>query len=346
MESSSAEMQRKKVVMSGMRPTGKLHLGHYMGVLRNWVTLQEDYTCFFSIADWHALTTQYDRTADLAENIYQMALDWLACGLDPKRVTMYIQSNIPEIAELHLLLSMLTPSKWLETDPTLKDMVAMLHEDLSYGLLGYPVLQTVDILGPLGELVPVGKDQLAHLEITRDIARRFNHVYQTKLFPEPRPLLTDVPLLMGLDGRKMGKSYGNAIYLADSAEETWQKIRTAITDPARVKRADPGSPEACEVVYPYYQVFADAATTALAAEECRTAARGCMDCKKILAEGVNETLRTLRERRQLFASDRAQVEAILAEGSERARAVHQQTLASVKACMKLDYAAQRSVSIP
>jgi tryptophanyl-tRNA synthetase len=341
--------------MSGMRPTGRLHLGHYMGVLNNWTALQGDYDCFFMIADLHALTTKYDETDALVDNIYEMALDWLAAGVDPERATLYVQSAVPEITQLHLLLSMLTPSKWVETDPTLKDMVQMLrktqdevqeekelpesqyhlNQELSYGLLGYPVLQTADILMMRGELVPVGKDQLAHLEISRDIARRFNYVYQTDLFPEPRPLLTEVPMLKGLDGRKMGKSFNNAIYLSDSADETWQKVRTAITDPARVKRDDPGNPLECEAIYPYYEVFATQEATALAAQECRTAQRGCVDCKKILTGFVNERMAPIRERRATFAADRAQVDAILRAGNEKARETAAATLARVKDVMKL-----------
>lgn len=324
-----------KVVMSGMRPTGKLHLGHYMGVLRNWVSLQNEYPCFFMVADWHALTTKYDETDALRTNILDMALDWLAAGIDPEKATMYVQSSIPEEAELHLLFSMITPAKWVQTDPTLKDMVAMLHEDLSYGLLGYPILQTVDILCVRAGLVPVGKDQLAHLEISRDIARRFNHMYKTDLFVEPRPLLTETPMLIGLDGRKMGKSYNNAIFLSETADETWAKVKTAITDPARIKRTDPGSPENCEVVYKYYEAFAPQEARDLAAEECRSAARGCMDCKKTLAEYINETMAPMRERRTLYASDKAQVEQVLREGSEKTRAVCQDTLRKVKDVMKL-----------
>lgn len=324
-----------KVVMSGMRPTGKLHLGHYMGVLKNWVALQDQYPCFFSIADWHALTTKYDDTASLRDNILEMALDWLAAGIEPEKATLFVQSSIPEIAELHLLMSMITPAKWVQTDPTLKDMVAMLHEDLSYGLLGYPVLQTVDILSVRAGLVPVGKDQLAHLEISRDIARRFNHVYGTDLFAEPRPLLTETPMLIGLDGRKMGKSFNNAIFLSDSAEETWAKVKTAITDPARVKRTDPGNPENCEVVYKYYEVFAPKDAQALAAEECRSAARGCMDCKKLLGEMINEQMRPMRERRALYAADKAQVAQLLRQGGEKARSVCQDTVRQVKDLMKL-----------
>jgi tryptophanyl-tRNA synthetase len=325
------------IVMSGMRPTGKLHIGHYFGVLKNWITLQEQYPCFFSIADWHALTTRYEPadTATLKSHIEEMAIDWLAAGLDPEKVTMFVQSSIPEIAEMHLLLSMLTPAKWVQTDPTLKEMVAMLSDDLSYGLLGYPVLQTVDILSVGGTLVPVGKDQLAHLEISRDIARRFNHLYQCQLFTEPRPLLTNVPLLIGLDGRKMGKSYGNAIYLSDSEETVAAKIKTAITDRNRIKRTDPGQPDQCEVVYPYYSVFLDAVTAGQVAAECRSGSRGCMDCKKQLAEAINESLAPLRQRRQELEQDRTYVSQVLAQGAQRARASCQATLEKMKHLMSL-----------
>ena len=268
------------VVVSGMRPTGKLHLGHYVGVLRNWVELQHRHDCFFFVADWHALTTKYMDTAQLRAHVLEMAIDWLAAGLDPAKATLYVQSAVPEVAELHLLLSMMTPSKWVETDPTLKDMVAMMRGqgappstasggdavdadlgELTYGLLGYPILQTADILAVKGTQVPVGKDQLAHLEISRDIARRFNHITGSAVFAEPRPLLTDVPMLTGLDGRKMGKSFNNAIFLADSEDETWQKLRVAVTDPARVKKSDPGNPDDCVAIYPLYPVFAPAATS-------------------------------------------------------------------------------------
>ncbi|MBX2860978.1 MAG: tryptophan--tRNA ligase [Vampirovibrio sp.] len=336
-EASTKNQQQRppKTVMSGMRPTGRLHLGHYMGVLKNWVSLQPQYDCYFMVADWHALTTKYDDTAYLQENVYEMTLDWLASGVDPNVSTLYVQSAIPEIAELHLLLSMVTPNKWVETDPTLKDMVAMLHEDLTYGLLGYPILQTSDILAVLGDLVPVGKDQVAHLEISRDIARRFNHLFETDLFPQPKPLLTETPMLLGLDGRKMGKSYNNAIFLADTEDETWQKLRTAITDPARIKKDDPGDPAKCEVVYPYYQTFASNGAIELAAKECREAARGCVDCKKILNEFVIEELKPLRERRTEYAKDRAQVEKILREGCEKSRAVAQNTLKQIRAAMRL-----------
>jgi tryptophanyl-tRNA synthetase len=326
---------KSNVVMSGMRPTGKLHLGHYMGVLRNWQQLQDTHPCYFMVADWHALTTKYDSTDNLRQDIIDMVLDWLAAGVDPDKATLYVQSSIPEEAELHLLLSMITPAKWVQTDPTLKDMVAMLHEDLSYGLLGYPVLQTADILCVKAGLVPVGRDQLAHLEISRDIARRFNHLYKTDLFAEPRPLLTETPMLIGLDGRKMSKSYNNSIYLSDTADETLAKIKTGITDPARVKRNDPGTPEHCEVIFKYYEAFAPKDALELADKECRTAARGCMDCKKILAEIINEQLHPIRARRAMYASDIAQVLQILKTGGEKARAECQDTLQKVKELMKL-----------
>lgn len=318
-----------------MRPTGRLHLGHYLGVLKNWATLQSQYQCYFSVADWHALTTKYDATGNLVEDIYEIILDWLGAGIDPDKATIYVQSTQPEIAELHLLLSMITPNKWVETDPTLKDMVATLHEDLSYGLLGYPVLQTADILGVRGELVPIGQDQLAHLEISRDLARRFNHMFGVELFPEPRPLLTEVPRVIGLDGRKMSKSYNNAIYLSDTEEATLKIIKGAVTDPQRIKRDDPGDPKACQAVFPYYELFGTPEEIAAADAECRAAQRGCMDCKKILAERINETLRPLRERRQLYAADRAQVETIIKTGCEKARQAHIETLKRVRQAMKL-----------
>jgi len=321
-------------IMSGMRPTGKLHIGHYLGVLTNWLKLQEQYACYFMIADWHALTTRYDRSAELTEHTLQMLIDWLAVGIDPKKAVLYCQSDIPEIAQLHLIFSMLTPLPWVQGDPTLKDMVKQLHEDLNYGLLGYPVLQSADILIMQAEGVPVGRDQLAHLEITRDIARRFNHVTGSSVFPEARPLLTDTPLIAGLDGQKMGKSNNNAIFLSDTEDETWQKLRTALTDTGRVKRDDKGNPDNCPVVFPYYGLFADAATIATTDAECRQAARGCMDCKKGLAERINETLRPIRERGKTFAGDTAQLIQILRDGRKQARDRASETVLKVRQAMQ------------
>lgn len=319
-----------------MRPTGKLHLGHYLGVLKNWTTLQEQYDCYFMVADWHALTTKYNDTANLQDDIIEMVLDWLAVGIDPSKAHLYVQSHIPEEAELHLILSMMTPNNWLERDTTLKDMVKMVSEDLSYGLLGYPLLQTVDILSVLGDLVPVGKDQLAHLEISRDIARRFNHLYKTDLFPEPKPLLTDMPLLIGLDGNKMGKSANNGIFISDTAEETAKKLKKkAITDTNRIKRDDPGDPNHCAVVYKYYQAFADAGAINLTEAECRSAARGCGDCKKTLAEIINEHLRPIRARRAEYAADRGYVKNILKQGAEHTQGEARLVLKKVKQLLNL-----------
>jgi tryptophanyl-tRNA synthetase len=316
-ESIKETMNPSAVVMSGMRATGRLHLGHYMGVLRNWVTLQDTYTCFLMVADWHSLTTKYEDTVHLPEYRQHIVLDWLGAGIDPSKATLYFQSAVPEIAELHLLLSMITPSKWCETDPTLKDMVGT--EELNYGLLGYPVLQTADILAVGGSLVPVGKDQLAHLEMSRDIARRFNHLTGTSIFQEPRPLLSQTPSVIGLDGRKMSKSYHNSIELAFSEDQTLQAIKTAVTDAKRLKKTDPGEPNDCVAVFPWYQTFTDLPTCETVASECRGGLRGCMDCKKQLAEVVNEQLRPLRERRANYARDLTQVDAIIEAGNAVAR---------------------------
>jgi tryptophanyl-tRNA synthetase len=321
------------VVMSGMRATGRLHLGHYMGVLRNWVTLQDTYTCFLMVADWHSLTTKYEDTVHLPEYRQHIVLDWLGAGIDPSKATLYFQSAVPEIAELHLLLSMITPSKWCETDPTLKDMVGT--EELNYGLLGYPVLQTADILAVGGSLVPVGKDQLAHLEMSRDIARRFNHLTGTSIFQEPRPLLSETPSVIGLDGRKMSKSYHNSIELAFSEDQTLQAIKTAVTDAKRLKKTDPGEPNDCVAVFPWYQTFTDLPTCETVASECREGLRGCMDCKKQLAEVVNEQLRPLRERRAHYAQDLSQVEAIIKAGNAVAREKAGATLSKVRQAFHL-----------
>jgi tryptophanyl-tRNA synthetase len=321
------------VVMSGMRATGRLHLGHYMGVLRNWVTLQDTYTCFLMVADWHSLTTKYEDTVHLPEYRQHIVLDWLGAGIDPSKATLYFQSAVPEIAELHLLLSMITPSKWCETDPTLKDMVGT--EELNYGLLGYPVLQTADILAVGGSLVPVGKDQLAHLEMSRDIARRFNHLTGASIFQEPRPLLSETPSVIGLDGRKMSKSYYNSIELAFSEDQTLQAIKTAVTDAKRLKKTDPGEPNDCVAVFPWYQTFTDLPTCETVASECRGGLRGCMDCKKQLAEVVNEQLRPLRERRAHYAQDLSQVEAIIEAGNAVAREKAGATLSKVRQAFHL-----------
>ena len=318
-----------------MRPTGALHLGHYKGVLTNWVQLQAQYPCYFMIADWHAMTTQADKLPSIKENIYNVALDWLACGVDPNQATLYVQSHVPAIAEMHLFLSMHTPHKWVETDPTLKDLLVTLTEEVSYGLLGYPVLQTADILTPRGTLVPVGKDQLAHLEVSRDIARRINHRAGSPVLPEPKPLLTQTPALPGLDGRKMSKSYNNAILISDSEDATWAKLKTAITDATRIKKDDPGHPEACLGIYPLYQVFASTETTQQVASECQAGTRGCMACKKQAAELIMETLRPIRERREQWAQQPQAVHAMLKTGAEKAQAQGHATLTALRQAFNL-----------
>lgn len=336
----------KKRIMSGMRPTGKLHLGHYMGVLRNWVNFQDDYDCFFCIADWHALTTKFDKTEEFKQNIVDVALDWLACGIDPKRSTIYLQSLIPETAELHIYLSMITPQNWVERDPTLKDMVKILRGDadekevsisniVSYGLMGYPVLQSADIMGFNASLVPVGTDQLAHLEITRDIARRFNYLYKKDLFIEPQPKLTETPMLLGLDGQKMGKSFNNDIKISDSAEVTAKKVMQAITDRTRLRRTDVGHPDLCEVVYKYYQIFANEQTTQKASQECMEAERGCADCKKELAEIINAYFADIRAKRAEYENNLDYVNQVIKDGSEKARSVVCEVTKQVKEAMSL-----------
>jgi tryptophanyl-tRNA synthetase len=341
-------LQKKEIIMSGMRPTGKLHLGHYMGVLKNWLSFQNDYQCFFAIADWHALTTKFDQTEGLKQNIVDVALDWLACGINPDNSVIYLQSLVPETAELHLLLSMITPQNWVERDTTLKDMVKMLRGNteetdeaksfsglVSYGLMGYPVLQTADIIQFNASMVPVGKDQLAHLEISRDIVRRFNHLYKVNLIKEPQPKLTETPLLKGIDGQKMGKSFNNDIKISDTEEITTKKIMQAITDRNRIKKTDPGNPANCEVVCPYYQVFADEETVKKQRYECENALRGCADCKRELASIINSQFREIRERRESFAQNPERVHEIIKSGSEKARESASAFLKEIKQAMKL-----------
>lgn len=343
--------------MSGMRPTGKLHLGHYMGVLKNWLSLQDDYECFFAIADWHALTTKFDQTEHLKQNIVDVALDWLACGINPDKSVIYVQSLVPETAELHLLLSMITPQNWVERDTTLKDMVKILRAEptkkqiivdedettitetysklVSYGLMGYPVLQTADIIQFNASLVPVGKDQLAHLEISRDIVRRFNHLYKTSLIKEPQPKLTETPLLKGIDGQKMGKSFNNDIKISDSEEITTKKIMQAITDRNRIKKTDPGNPENCEVVCPYYEIFADKETVKKQRHNCENALWGCADCKRELASIINSQFKDIREKRTELEKNPDYVHNIIQAGSLKARAEAALFLKEIKKAMLL-----------
>ena len=394
-------------VLSGMRPTGRLHLGHYHGVLKNWVKLQEEYPCLFFVADWHALTTAYDNPQVIEESIWEMLIDWLAAGVDPAQATLFIQSRVPEHAELHLLLSMMCPLGWLERVPTYKDQQDRLSDkDLStYGFLGYPLLQSADILIYRADKVPVGEDQIPHVEFTREIARRFNHLYgrepgfedkakeairklgskRAKLYAElrtrfqqegeeaaldrahalleeaqnlsmgdrerlygylegsskmilvePESLLTEASRMPGLDGQKMSKSYGNTIFLREDSESVTRKIRTMQTDPARVRRTDPGTPEKCPV-WQFHLIYSDDATCAWVQEGCRSAGIGCLDCKQPVVEGVLREQQTMHERAQPYVEDPSLVRNIIADGCERARKLAQETMRDVREAMGLSY---------
>ncbi len=402
---SSVDSQRR--VLSGMRPTGRLHLGHYHGVLKNWVKLQHEYECFFFAADWHALTTHYETPENIEQNVWDMLIDWLAAGVSSGSSTLFIQSQVPEHAELHLLLSMVTPVSWLERVPTYKDQQEKLRDlDLAtYGFLGYPLLQSADILMYRAGLVPVGADQVAHVEITREVARRFNHLYgkepgfeekaeaavhkmgkkaaklysklrkayqeqgdgealdtarallkeqqnitlgdKERLFgylegggkvilPEPQALLTPDSKMPGLDGQKMSKSYGNTITLRDTTEQVDQKIRRMPTDPARVRRTDPGEPAKCPV-YQLHQVYTDQATHEWVQQGCRSAGIGCLECKQPVIDAVSAELLPIQERARNFESNPDAVRSILNEGAERAREAARDTLIEVRQVMGLQY---------
>jgi tryptophanyl-tRNA synthetase len=399
-------IQQNRVV-SGMRSTGKLHLGHYHGVLKNWVKLQHEYECLFFVADWHALTTHYESTQVLGNSIWEMVIDWLAAGIDPGAAKIFIQSRVPEHAELHLLLSMITPLSWLERVPTYKDQQLQLKEkDLAtYGFLGYPLLQSADVLIYKANLVPVGEDQVAHIEITREIARRFNHIYgresdyiekaeaaitklgkkngrlyrdllkryqesgdeqalatgrallagqanlslgdQERLFgylegagkiilPEPQPLLTPTAKMPGLDGRKMSKSYHNTIALREKPEVIEQKIKTMPTDPARVKRTDPGDPEKCPV-WELHKIYSTDDVKSWVNQGCRTAGIGCLDCKRPVITAIQHEQNIMNERAKEYEEQPDLVKSIVAEGSEAAREIARKTLDEVHQVMGLDY---------
>ena len=392
-------------VLSGMRPTGALHLGHYHGVLKNWLRLQHEYECFFFVADWHALTTEYENKEVIARSCWDMVIDWLAVGINPDAATLFIQSRLPEHAELHLILSMITPLGWLERVPTYKDQQEKLKDrDLgTYGFLGYPLLQSADILVYRASLVPVGEDQVAHIELTREVARRFNHLYggepefaakaqaalnktgkknaslyselrrqyqekgdhealakaralleqlqnitladRERLFgylegegrvilPEPRALLTQTPKMPGLDGQKMSKSYGNTIGLREDPQAVEKKLRTMPTDPARVRRTDPGDPLKCPV-WDFHQIYSGEATRSWVMSGCRSAGIGCLECKQHVIEGVLAELAPIRERAQEFINNPNEVRRIIAEGCEQARAVAGETLQEVRQALGL-----------
>ena len=325
----------QKRVLSGMQPSGLLHLGNLLGALDNWNLLQKDYDCFFFAADWHALSTNYADTSRIKEFTREMIIDWLASGIDPQRSTVFIQSHIPHHAVLHLLLSMIVPVPWLERNPTYKEKQEQLAErDLTtYGFLGYPVLQAADILLYKPDLVPVGKDQLPHLELTRELARRFNSMYGP-VFPEPQEHLTQFPKVLGTDGRKMSKSYGNTINLSDAEPIVRQKLKTMITDPARVKRTDPGNPDICPV-YDFHKIFSSTEVKERVNRECRTAEIGCIDCKKLVADTMVQRLTPIWEKRTALQTHPDQVEDVVREGSKRAASVSGQTLEEAKAAMKI-----------
>lgn len=314
----------KERIVSGMRSTGKLHLGHYLGVIENWVRLQESYESYFFVADWHALTTKYDKTENLKQDVKDVVIDWLASGIDPEVSTIYVQSLIPEIAELNIYLSMVTPQNWVERDPTLKDMAKILRNkegdaQVSYGLMGYPVLMSADIMALNAQNVPVGIDQVAHIEITRDIARRFNNIYKTDFFNEPKPILNKCSLICGLDGNKMGKSFNNDIKISDDEETTTKKIMTAITDTNRVRKDDIGNPDNCLVAYKYWEIFGTDEEKQAVCSGCTTAGIGCAQCKRHLAEIINKKFAPIREKRRFYETHPEIVDEIIRKGTDKAR---------------------------
>ena len=335
----TATQNQRKRVLSGMRSTGKLHLGNYVGALQNWVGMQDQYECYFFIADWHALTTDYADTSQVKQNSVEACLDWLAAGLDPERSVIFIQSHVPQHAELHLLLSMITPLGWLERVPTYKEQRENIAEkDLgTYGFLGYPVLQSADILIYKGDFVPVGEDQVAHVELTREIARRFNQFYKLQgeeVFPEPQTLKTKAAKLPGTDGRKMSKSYGNTILLTDLEPVVRQKLKTMVTDPARVRRTDPGNPDVCPVG-DLHKIFSDTDTNAKVDIGCRSAGIGCIECKSWAADSLVRILSPMQERRKKYEQNPRLAWDILEAGSERARKVASATMSEVREAMKM-----------
>ena len=326
---------RQQVVFSGIRPTGPAHLGNYVGALRNWVRLQDSYRCIYSIVDWHALSSEWENSKAIRDNIFEVAVDLLGVGIDPERSILFVQSAVKEHAELHLLLSMITPLPWLERVPTFKEQQQELadKELNTYGFLGYPLLQTADIVIYRGDVVPVGEDQAYHLELAREIVRRFNRLYGP-VFPEPQILLTETPKLAGTDGRKMSKSYGNAIYLKDSADVIRKKIAPMVTDTRRKRRSDPGEPNDCPV-FTLHKAFVDKDRREALAAGCRSASVGCLECKNVVIESLIALLTPYWERRRALESDPARVWEILDRGAEKARAVARKTMEDVRSALGL-----------
>lgn len=322
-------------VLSGMQPSGLMHLGNLLGALENWKSLQAQYECYFFVADWHAMSTNYADTGRIKEFTQELLIDWLAAGIDPERATVFVQSGIPEHAILHLLFSMIVPIPWLERNPTYKEKQEEIKEkDLStYGFLGYPVLQAADILLYKPDLVPVGKDQLPHLELTREIGRRFNNLY-SPVFPEPKEHLTRFPKVMGTDGRKMSKSYGNTINLSDTEPVVRQKLKTMVTDPARVRRTDKGNPDVCPV-FDFHKIYSSSDVVKQVDQDCRTAAIGCIDCKRQVADAMVERYQPMWDKRATIIQHPEQTQEIVEEGRKRASRVAQETMQEVKTAMKI-----------
>ncbi|MFH1753578.1 MAG: tryptophan--tRNA ligase [Candidatus Omnitrophota bacterium] len=320
----------KHRILSGMRPTGPLHIGHLFGALQNWIELQETYECLFMVADWHALMSEYEDPGAIQENIIEMVIDWVSCGLDPDKCSIFVQSRVPEHLELAMVLSNITPLSWLERNPTYKEQLReMTTRNLTtYGFLGYPVLQAADILIYKAGSVPVGEDQIAHLELTREIVRKFNALYKGSILVEPHPLLTKTARILGLDKRKMSKSYSNYIALKDNADEIKKKVGSMITDPKRVKMTDKGHPEVCGV-HDYFEIFKPSIKREVD-DWCRKAQKGCTECKAILASAVSDYLGPIRKKREMLAKDRNEIAGILDKGNEKARAIARDTITQVK----------------
>lgn len=328
-------MTEKKRILSGMRPTGPLHLGNLHGALLNWVEMQDQYDCFFFIADWHAMTSDYEDTDPISGYIRDMIIDWLSAGLSPDKSTLFVQSHIKEHTELFLILSMITPVPWLERNPTYKEQIVQLNnKDLStFGFLGYPVLQAADIIMYKAYGVPVGIDQVPHVEITREIARRFNYFYGD-IFPEPEAILTKTPKILGIDRRKMSKSYDNAIYYSNSPDDISTNVAKMLTDPQRARKSDPGNPDICNV-FEFHKLYSDSKTIDRIYKECRTAEIGCVECKQIMAKYLIKALEPMREKREYYEARPQLIDDIIAEGCDKARRVARQTMAEVRAAIKI-----------
>ncbi len=328
-------MTDRKRILSGMRPTGPLHLGNLHGALLNWIQMQEEYECFYFIADWHALTSDYENTSRISEYTREMIIDWLSAGLSPDKSTMFIQSRIKEHSELFLILSMITPVPWLERNPTYKDQIIQLsNKDLStFGFLGYPVLQAADIIMYKPSGVPVGMDQVPHVEITREIARRFNYLYG-EVFPEPEAILTKTPKILGIDRRKMSKSYNNAIFLSDKPDIISSKVSIMITDPQRARKTDPGDPDVCNV-FEFHKIYTEKKACDDINQKCRKAEIGCVECKKIMAKNLSKALEPIREKREYYEAHPDLVDEIIEDGILKARKVAETTMKEVRASVKI-----------